>query len=365
MLKRMLIMLALVGLFIAGIGAVKVSQIRRDIELAMRSAPPPPAVSTAVAAKERWQRSLGAIGSLRAVDGVTVSTDLAGIVSEIAFRSGSRVKKGDLLVRLDSREEEAQLRAAEARRDLARAELGRNRSLAASGTLSKSGWDTSETELRQAAAAVDEARALIARKTITAPFDGQVGIRQVDQGQYLNVGAPIASLQSVDPVRVQFSIPQQSLEHVSVGRKIQLTAAGLGDQTFPGEVTAIDSRLDESTRNLLVEGTVPNRGGVLRPGMFVKVSLLLEEEEVVSLPASAIHHAPYGDSVFVVREGLVREQFVKLGPGRGDRVPVLSGLDGGEEVVSAGVFRLRSAMAVVVNNKVQPRNELEPTPPNS
>ncbi len=364
MKKRMFIMLGLVVLFIAGIGAIKVSQIHAGMAQMAKMAPPPSAVTTAVARKESWQPTLSAVGSLRAVNGVTVSTDLAGIVSQIAFQSGGSVKKGDLLIRLDTKQEEAQLRAAEARRDWAKVSLERQRELVANGTVSKSDFDSAESEYRQAVAAVDDARALIARKTITAPFDGQLGIRQVDLGQYLFVGAPIVPLQSVDPIYVEFSLPQQDLEQIAVGKKIRLKANGVASEEFEGEITAINSRLDDSTRNVLIQGTIPNTESKLRPGMFVNVDVLLPEKPVISIPASSISYAPYGDSVFVVKSNQVQQQFVKLGASRGDQIAIVSGLQEGAEVVSSGVFKLRSGMPVQVNNSVQPGDESNPNPPN-
>ena len=270
MKKRMLIMLALVVLFITGIGVIKVSQIHAGLAQMAKMAPPPSAVTTAVAKQESWQPALSAVGSLRAVNGVTVSTDLAGIVSRIEFQSGGSVKKGDLLVKLDTKQEEAQLRAAEARRDWAKVSLERQQELAKEGVASQSDYDSADSEYRQAVAAVDDARALIARKTITAPFDGQLGIRQADLGQYLNVGAPIVALQSVDPIYVEFSLPQQNLDQIAVGKKIRLRVTGVTGEEFEGEITAIDSRLDDATRNILIQGTVRNPESKLRPGMFVE-----------------------------------------------------------------------------------------------
>lgn len=363
MKKRMLIMLGLAILFITGIGAVKVSQIHAGMAQMTKLAPPPPAVTTAVAKRERWQPVLSAVGSLKAVNGVTVSTDLAGIVSQISFQSGGPVKKGDLLVKLDGQQEEAQLRSAEARRDLAKLNLERQRELVKDGAVSQSEFDSAETEYRRAVAAVDDAGALIARKTITAPFDGVLGIRQVDLGQYLNVGAPIVPLQSVDPIYVEFAFPQQNLEQIAVGKKIHLKAAGITGEQFEGEITAIDSRLDEATRNIMIQGTVKNPENKLRPGMFVNVEVLLPEKQVTSIPASSISYAPYGDSVFVVKDNHVQQQFVKLGATRGDQVSVLSGIKEGDQVASSGVFKLRSGIPVQVNNSVQPGNEANPNPP--
>ena len=373
MTKRMLIMLGLMLLFILVIAAWKVWQIRTGMAQAAKFAQPPTAVTTAVAETERWQPVLSAVGSLKAVNGVTVSTDLAGIISQIAFLSGATVKKGDLLVKLDSLQEEAQLHSAEARRNLAKLSLDRQRNLRSSGAVSQSDYDSAESEFNQAAAAVDEANALIARKTITASFDGLLGIRQVDLGQYLNVGAPIVQLQSTDPIYVNFALPQENLEQIAVGKKLRVSATGVASNQFEGEITAIDSRLDESTRSIMIQGTVRNAEGRLRPGMFVNVEALLPEKDVISIPSSSISYAPYGDSVFIVKEKRgpdgkpgkeAQQQFVKTGPSRGDQVSIVSGVKEGDEVVSSGVFKLRSGIAVLVNNSVQPDNEANPTPPN-
>ena len=373
MMKRMLFMLAIAVLVVAAIGAWKAMQMRAAFAQYAKFAPPPTAVTTTVAVRERWQPVLGAVGSLRAVNGVTVSTDLAGIISQISFQSGTTVKKGDLLVKLDSRQEEAQLRSAEAHLDLAKRNLERQRSLVADGAVSRSDYDTAESEFRQATAAVDDARALIDRKTIVAPFDGVAGIRQVDLGQYLNVGAPIVALQSLDPIYVEFALPQQDLEQIAVGKALRITAAGLSAEKFDGEITAIDSRLDDATRNFTVQGTIRNPQGRLCPGMFVNVEVLLPEQSAIFIPASSISYAPYGDSVFVVKDQHgpdgsagreVRQQFVKLGSARGDQVTVVSGVKEGDEVVSSGAFKLRGGAAVQVNNQVQPDNKANPNPPN-
>ena len=373
MTKRMLAMLGLMLLFIVAIGAWKAWQIKTGMAQAAKFAPPPAAVTTAIAKTEQWQPVLSAVGSLKAVNGVTVSTDLAGIISQISFQSGATVKKGDLLVKLDSSQEEAQLHSAEARRDLAKLSLDRQRNLRSSGAVSQSDYDSADSEYRQASAAVDEANALIARKTIIAPFDGLLGIRQVDLGQYLNVGAPIVPLQSTDPIYVNFALPQENLEQVADGKKLHVKANGVAGNQFEGEITAIDSRLDDSTRNLMIQGTVRNAENRLRPGMFVNVEMLLPEQGVISIPASSISYAPYGDSVFIVKEkkGLdgkpaaeVQQQFVKTGPNRGDQVSIISGIKEGDEVVSSGVFKLRSGIAVQVNNSVQPDNDPNPSPPN-
>ncbi len=364
MKKRMMIMLVIMAIFIVSLGGIKFFQIKAAMAAGAKMAPPPPAVTTAIVKKERWQPTLSAVGSTKAVNGVMVSTDLGGIVVKIAFQSGQAVKKGDLLIKLDSQEEEARLQSAEARRDLADANLKRYQDLVAGGAVSRSDFETAESELRQAAAAVDEAKALIARKAIVAPFDGVTGIRHADLGQYLQIGAPIVSLQSIDPMFVEFSFPQQDLKQIEVGKELRLKVAGM-DESFEGKITAVDSHVNEQTRNILFQGTVNNSGKKLRPGMFVEVQVPLAEEEAMFLPASSINYAPYGDSVFAVKEGKLQEQFVKLGPSRGDQVAVLSGVQEDDEVVSSGVFKLRGGMPVTINNSVQPGNEANPTPHNS
>ncbi|MCG3150326.1 MAG: Multidrug resistance protein MdtA [Verrucomicrobiae bacterium] len=362
----MFIMLGAVLLVAAALAFVKITQFRKGMAMMQAMQPPPAAVTTVVVQQEVWQPTARAVGSLKAVNGVAVSTDLPGIVAEIAFQSGAEVNKGDLLLKLDSQQEQAQLRSAEARRDLAKQNLDRQKELVASGAVSQSNLDSADSLYRQAVAAVDEARVLIARKNITAPFAGRLGIRQVDLGQYLNVGAPIVQLESIDPIHVEFAVPQQNLAQVSVGKKLRLKAAGLNGEEFTGEVTAVESRLDAATRNVMIQGTAANNAGKLRPGMFVEVEVFLPEQEVVTVPASAISYAPYGDSVFVVKDGkTVEQQFVKLGAMRGDKITVLTGLKAGDEVVSSGVFKLRNGVPVQVNNSVQPGNNTNPNPPNT
>lgn len=368
-------MLGAVGLLLAVLVGFKVMQVKSAAAMGAKMAPPPAAVTTSIARAETWQPVLSAVGSMRAVNGVLVSTDLAGIVSGIAFDSGREIKKGELLVKLDTRQEEAQLHSAEAKRELARLGLQRQRDLIAKRAVAQSDLDAAESEFRQSDSAVSEAEALIARKTIVAPFDGQVGIRQVDLGQYLNPGAPIAPLQSIDPIYVEFALPQQKLGEVAIGKKLVVRVDGMPGREFPGEVSALDSKVDESTRNITVQGTVRNPEHNLRPGMYVNVDVLLPPQEgVVSIPASAIKYAPYSDSVFVIKDGKtpggrpdkeVVQQVVHLGASRGDMVAVLSGLHPGDEVVTSAVFKLHGHDPVTVNNSVQPGEETNPNPPDT
>jgi membrane fusion protein (multidrug efflux system) len=334
--------------------------------------PPPEAVTTIVAAKEAWPHALSTIGTVAAVHGVTISADLPGIVSRIAFESGTTVEKGAVLAELDTRQEQAQLTAAQAQLELARLNLERAQGLRRQGIIAAAEADRIEAEHKQAEARVGEIRATIDRKKIRAPFSGILGIRQINLGQYLQAGEAVVPQQSLHPIYVNFTVPQQELEHLKVGGPVQVSLEGMDDETLPGRITAIDSVVDAATRNVQIQATLPNRDGRLRPGMFVKAHVDLgETTTVVPLPASAISYAPYGDSVFVVAEMKgpkgesyrgVRQQFVKLGSARGDQVGVLSGVEPGESVVTSGAFKLRNGAAVHVNNAVQPANDPAPKP---
>ena len=375
MQKRMLMMLAVATAFIVTIGLVKFLQIKAAIAQSMSFQPPPEAVTTIVAGQAQWPTVLSAIGSVEAVHGVTVSADLPGVVAEIEFDSGRRVEAGDVLVRLDTSQERAQLAAAEAELDLAQADLARSQMLLDKQVVAQAEHDRFAAQAKQAEAHVREIRATIQRKTIRAPFSGVLGIRQVNLGQYLNGGDPIVPLQSMDPVYVRFSLPQQQVGALQIGTAVLVSADSVARTTAVGRVTAINSVVDEATRNVEVQATLRNPGIRLRPGMFVEVQASLGiGESVIALPASSISYAPYGNSVFVVGELKapngkpyrgVEQRFVKLGDARGDQVAVVSGLKPGEEVVTSGVFKLRSGAAIVVNNKIQPANDPAAKPEDS
>jgi membrane fusion protein, multidrug efflux system len=371
MAKRMTFMLAGMMAFLGVIGFVKFRQVQAAIAQASSFTPPPEAVTTIVARQETWSTTLGAIGTVTAVHGVTVSADLPGIVERITFDSGYSVQKGQVLVQLDTKQEQAQLAAAEAQRELTRLNLDRARGLVEGGVVSRAEYDRTVAEHKQAEARIGEIRATIDRKTIRAPFAGVLGIRQVNVGQYLNGGAPVVPLQSLHPLYVNFDLPQQEVGRVRVGGAVQVALEGATGE-FAGRITAIDSVVDETTRNVKVQATLSNPTGRLRPGMFVRAHVVQGAgAAVVALPASAISYAPYGDSVFVVDEVTgpkgekykgVRQQFVKLSGGRGDQVAVASGVEAGQEVVTSGVFKLRNGAAVHVNNTVQPANDPAPKP---
>jgi membrane fusion protein (multidrug efflux system) len=354
------------------LGAVKTMQIRAAIAEASSFQMPPEAVTTVEAKLQPWPSNLEAIGTVQAVRGVTVSADLPGVVEAILFESGQPVREGEVLVRLDARQERAQLAAAEAQRDLSAVNLERVRGLVAQGIVAQAELDRASAEHKQAEARVGEIRATIERKMIRAPFSGVLGIRQVNLGQYLAGGAPIVPLQSLDPLHVDFSVPQQQVGRMRPGGEVEVSVDGVADAAAKGRVTALDSVIDEATRNVRVQATIANAEAKLRPGMFVQVRARTgEATSVVALPASAVSYAPYGDSVFVVadlegKDGTrykgVRQQFVKLGPARGDQIAVLEGVAAGAEVVSSGAFKLRNGAAVLVNNEVRPADNPAPRP---
>jgi membrane fusion protein (multidrug efflux system) len=375
MAKRMILMLTVVAVFLTALGFVKFRQIQTAVGQAAAFQPPPEAVTTIVAQPEKWPATLSAIGTMTAVQGVTVSADLPGTIERIAFDSGKSVRQGDVLVELDTRQERAQLAAVEAQRDLARLNFERMRGLLNERVVSRAEYDLATAEQAETEARVGEIRAAIARKTIRAPFSGILGLRQVNLGQYLSAGDPVVSLQSLNPIYVNLGVPQQSAGQMTVGRLVRITTEEVGGAQFTGRVTAIDSIVDETTRNIQVQATLANADGKLRPGMFVQAEVILgASQSVVALPASAISYAPYGDSVFVVTDLKdpngnsyrgVRQQFVKLGSARGDQIAVVSGINPGDEIVTSGVFKLRNGAAVLINNKVRPANNPAPRPENS
>ena len=370
MAKRMILMLAITATLIGALGFAKFRQIQEGMAQAAAFQPPPEAVTTIIAKQSKWPDALSAIGTIAAVQGVTVSADLPGIVERIDFESGASVLAGDILVQLDTKQEQAQLAAVESDRDLARLNFERLKDLVQQGAISRADYDRAAAEQRQTEAKVGEVRAAIARKTIRAPFSGILGIRQVNLGQYLSAGDAVVPLQSLDPIYVNFSVPQQDAERTPVGRNVRITTADSTDLEFAGQVTAINSVVDEVTRNVQVQATLANPQNKLRPGMFVQTEVDLGmSHPIVPVPASAVNYAPYGDSVFVVanlqnQNGQtyrgVRQQVVKLGPSRGDQISIVSGVKSGEEVVTSGVFKLRNGAAVLVNNKNQPGNNPAP-----
>jgi membrane fusion protein (multidrug efflux system) len=376
MAKRMIVVLLLMAALIGGLGFVKYRQVESAIAAGASFQMPPTSVTTVVAKKETWPSTLSVIGTAAAVQGVTVSADLPGTVDKIHFESGQAVHQGDILVELDTRQEKAQLANIEAQRDLAHVQYGRSEELSKAGVISRAEYDNAASQQKATEAQVNEVKAAIARKTIHAPFTGVLGIRQISLGQYLAAGQSIVSLQSINPIYVNFGVPQQDTPKMKIGRSVRVTTADLPGVKFNGRISALDSVINEQTRNIQIQGTLENPGGKLRPGMFLQVELPLgESRDVIPLPASAINYAPSGDSVFVVgdikdeKTGKtykgVRQQIVKIEGSKGDQVAIISGLNPGDEVVSAGAFRLRNAAPVEVNNSVQPSNSPKPNPEES
>ena len=342
----------------------------------MVSAKPPmqaETVTSVVVREEDWAPLLSSVGSISPVQGAMISTELPGTVAQVAFESGATVKKGDLLVHLDTSAEEAQLRSADADTELARADVERAHDLAARKVISKAELDAAESKFKQKSAVTDNMRALIEKKTIRAPFDGAAGIRTVNVGQMVNAGQQVVPLTSLDPVFADFALPQQRLTELSQGLQVHVTTDAIPGRVFMGKLTAINSMVDVVTRNVSVQATLENADHMLRPGMFAKIDVVLpQKQRTLAVPGSAVSYAPYGDSVFVIEKKkdpktgkesqVIRQQFVRIGEARGDFVSITTGLKAGETSVGTGVFKLRNGMAVTINNDLAPKPQLNPTP---
>jgi membrane fusion protein, multidrug efflux system len=363
--------LALLGVVVI-LAGIKAGQIGKMINAGKSFAIPPESVTSAKVEAVEWQASRSAVGTLIAIRTVTLASEVAGLIRDIQFDSGMFVRRGDVLVKLDTSTEEGQLAAARAEADLARASLQRQRTLREAQASSPADLDAAEAKAKQAAANVVTLQANIAKKTIRAPFEGRVSIRQVELGQVLASGTAIASLTAVDPVHAEFWLPQQALAELRMGMQARLRTDVFPKSTWDGSVTVINPEVDVNTRNVRIRATFPNQDGRLRPGMFVNVEVLSPEKRLVQvIPSPAVLYAPYGDSVFAIEEkkdpagnaGLIAHQkFVRLGERRGDLVAVVSGLNSGETIVSSGAFKLRNGAAVVVRNDLAPKAEVAPTP---
>lgn len=325
--------------------------------------PPPAAVAAVTAGAENWQPTLEAVGGLVAVQGVDVANEVPGVVAKIAFDSGKDVRANEVLVQLDDSADRAELQGLLAARELARRNFQRSEKLVADGFVSAAAMDSTRSQLEQAEAQVANKQTLIAKKTIRAPFDGRLGIRQVNLGQYLAPGTKLVTLQSLHPLYVNFSLPEQERARVRVGQTIRVFVDSFPDKPFEARITAIEARIDPQTRNVAVQATLRNPRAVLQPGMFAKVSVLLPRQNgVVTLPKTAISYSPYGNAVFLIKpDGQDQEgrpvlravqQVVQTGATQGDRVAVLKGVAAGDQVVTAGQLKLQNGTRVVVNNGV-------------
>jgi membrane fusion protein, multidrug efflux system len=361
-------LLATILIFVVGIKALQIGKMMSSPKVM-----PTTTVTSAPVKEENWAPMLSAVGSVSAAQGAVVATELGGTISEIKFENGAEAKKGDVLIRLDASQEEALLRSAEAEADLARTDLERSRGLAAQKVVSKAELDAAESKFRRLNAIVDQMRSNIAKKTIVAPFDGQLGIRQMNVGQMINAGQQVVALTSLDRVYVDFALPEQYVSKLTKDFEVRVRADAIPGREFKGKLTAFNSMVDAITRNVPLQATLENPDHALRPGMFAKVNVMLPQtKQTLVIPGSAVSYAPYGDSVFVIekqkdpksgKESLVlRQQFVRIGETRGDFVAVTQGLKAGEEVVGTGVFKLRNGMAVTINNDLAPKPELNPSP---
>ncbi|HEX8012890.1 MAG TPA: efflux RND transporter periplasmic adaptor subunit [Casimicrobiaceae bacterium] len=374
MKRRMVIMLVVVGLLLGGLIGFNFFK-GYMLQKYMASAPVPPAtVSTMTAEYQQWQPQLSAVGTLRAVRGVDVTTEVAGLVRSIEFKSGDEVKAGRVLAQLNADSDIAQLHALEAAADLAATVYERDKAQLAAEVISKAQVDTDAADLKSKRALAAQQAALVQKKTIRAPFAGKLGISTVNPGQYLNAGDKLVTLQTIDPIYVDFMLPQQQLPQVSPGQKVTLSTDAYKDAPFEGAVTAINPRVDTNTRNVQIEATVPNARRLLLPGMFVTVKVNAgEEQRHLTLPQTVITYNPYGDTVFVVRPSdkkddkgkpilTAQQVFVTTGPTRGDQIAIVKGVEPGMQVVTSGQVKLKNGMPVVINNAVQPANSPNPKP---
>ncbi len=363
-------------LLLAGaIVGIKALQIRALIDAGKNAPKPIETVSATVVETDRWVRSIESVGSLRAVHGADLSTETAGIVSRINFENGAEVREGDLLVELDTEAEKATLRSAEAEADLARTVYDRTKTLRATNAIPQSELDAAASQLRKVTALVEQLRATISKKQLRAPFTGRLGIREVNLGQFMKNGDKIVSLQSLDPIFVDFLLPQQLISTLAAGQKILVRTDAYPGRVFEGQLTAINSEVDRVTRNIRLQGTLKNPDGALRPGMFARVEIFEGgEDEILRIPLTAVFRAPYGDSVFVVlekdgpdgkKEMFVEQRFIRTGRTVGDFIAVTEGLKAGDTVVSAGTFKLRNGAGVNIDNSLAPEPQAAPNPKNS
>lgn len=373
--KQILLALAVSGSFVAVLALVKYFQISEAIAQGRSRKMPPVAVTTAIATEEQWPVSFRAVGSLSPVRGITLAVEESGRVSKVNFESGAKVLAGTVLLELDTAVEEAQLKGATAQLALAQTNAKRQRALRERNVNSQSDLDDAENNLQSATAEVERIKAVILRKRIVAPFDGVTGIRLVNVGETLLLGAPVVSLQSLETLFVDFTLPQNAVGKVSVGAKVELTVDAFANEKFIGELKAIDSLVDAETRNIKMQAVVQNRDDKLRAGMFADVQIVLPEtQQVISVPASSVSYAPYGDSLYVIEKSkneageeqlTARQQVVQIGRRLGDKIAIISGVKPGEEVASSGGFMLRPGVGVLINNSVTPGNSLNPKPANT
>ena len=373
-MKSKIVIAVVVVLVVVGtLAGIKVTQVKKL--MAMPQTVPPESISSAVAHEEKWQDTRLAVGSLSAVQGVTVTPEIAGTVKEIAFESGAMVAKGDLLVKFDTSTEEAQLKSLNAQLEWARLSLDRSKKLRTDNTVSQSELDQAEASFQQAKANADATQAIIDKKTVRAPFSGKLGIRQVNLGEFVDAGKPIVSLQALNPVYADFSMPQQSLSEIKTGMVVRVTLDTYTNKQFEGVLTAINPNLDDNTRSVRLQATLENPDQLLRPGMFARIEVLLpSDQKLLVIPATSVLSAPYGDSVYVIEQStnaptgtnkpdmVVRQQLVRTGRARGDFISVETGLKAGERIVNAGLFKLHNGSTVIESSQEAPKAIEKPKP---
>jgi membrane fusion protein (multidrug efflux system) len=372
MKKKLFFSVVTLVLLVAVLASIKALQISAMIETGKSFTPPPVTITSYKATAQSWESTISAVGSFEAVRGVTVSAEVSGRVVEIAFDSGVQVDKGDLLVTLNDSSEKAQLKEAQAEIALAKLDLNRKAKLIASKVISQSDYDIAKATFDEANARAENIQSLIEKKHIRAPFSGRVGIREINIGQNLKEGDAIVTLQSLDPILVNFSLPQNQLSKVKENLKVQITSDAIPADILQGTITTISPLIDNTTRNIQVQATIPNSEKKAIPGMFANVEVVLSvEENVIVIPTTAIFYAPYGNSVFVIenKDGeenndikIVRQKFIKTGRAQGDFATVTSGLKENENVVSTGVFKLQNGQSVEIDNTLAPDFQLQPKP---
>ena len=335
---------------------------------------PPATVSTMVVATSEWQPKLTSVGNVRAFRGVELSTEVGGLVATVPVKSGQDVKEGDLLIKLNDASDVAQLNSLKAMADLAKVINERDRQQLAIQAISKNVFDTSAADAKSKQAQVEQQTALVAKKNLKAPFSGRVGIVAINPGQYVNSGDKLLTLQTLDPIFVDFNLPQNNAEQIQVGQEVEVTTDAFKDASFTGKITAVSPKVDTNTRNIQVEAQLANPDKKILPGMFANVNIKLGDQvKLLTLPQTAVTYNPYGSTVFLAKptgkkdkqgkDALEAQQvFVTTGATRGDQVAILKGIDEGATVVTSGQLKLKNGTPLIINNKVQPANSPNPKP---
>ncbi len=374
MTKRMVIMLIAVALVFGGVFGFQAFKNAMIKKFMSTMTAPPQTVSTTVATKQEWQPQIEAVGTLRAVKGADLSLEVAGVVEAISFNSGDDVQEGAELLRLRSQDDIAKLQSLQAMAELRSITYARDQRQFKVQAVSQATLDTDAANLKDAQAQVVQQQAIIDKKTLKAPFAGHLGLRQVDLGQYLPAGTVVVTLQALDPIYVDFWLPQQAFDRIKLGQTVSVTVDAYPDQTFAGEIAAINPKIDASSRNVQVRATLKNADRRLLPGMYATIDISAgAPQQHITLPQTAITYNPYGNTVYVVDEHgkdakgqpqlVARQTFVTTGPTRGDQVAILTGLSGGETVVTAGQIKLHNGSPIIVNNAITPTAEASPPLP--